>query len=83
MCCPLKMGTIPIPLPELSGVISTTDSTGRRGREEAGEGHRTDNAATEVASSLARKLQGAGMGKVDKFELGKGLPTFDTGMDLL
>ena len=42
-----------------------------------------DETATEVANNMVRKLQGVGMGKVDKFELGKGLPTFKAGMDLL
>jgi hypothetical protein len=42
-----------------------------------------DETATEVANNMVRKLQGVGMGKVDKFELGKGLPIFEAGMDLL
>ena len=42
-----------------------------------------DETATEVANNWVRKLQGAGMGKVDKFEPDRGLPTFDTGMGLL
>ena len=36
-----------------------------------------DETATEVANNMVRKLQGVGMGKVDKFELGKGLPIFE------
>ena len=42
-----------------------------------------DETATEVANNSLRKLQGVGMGKVGKSELGKGLPNFEAGMDLL
>ena len=44
---------------------------------------RGDETATEVANKSVRKLQGVSMGKVNKFELSKGLPTFNTSMDLL
>ena len=41
-----------------------------------------DETATEVANNMVRKLQGVGMGKVDKFELGKGALVFKVRADL-
>ena len=41
-----------------------------------------DALATELANQACRKLRAVGMGKVDKFELGKGVHTFELGMDL-
>ena len=43
---------------------------------------RSDALATDLADQACRKLHGVGMGKVNKFELGKGVPTFELGTDL-
>ena len=41
-----------------------------------------DALATELANQACRKLRAVGMGKVDKFELGKGAHAFELGTDL-
>ena len=41
-----------------------------------------DALTTKLANQACQKLQGVGMGKVDKFELEKGVAVFEVGMDL-
>ena len=57
----------------------TTKATERMRRAVKDNG---DALATELANQACREFRGVGMGKVGKFEFGKGMPVFEVRMDL-